>query len=567
MSDYLKESKYGQLATSLLGQQNKSKRRDFVYSLLGGFLRGQQRRLKKNLDTAYSDLQIEYDSIFRNNQAKYELSKDDRADYQSYLKDPEEFKRLKAIELFNNDPSVLASGKNYTQINQLDDESRKYALELYNKYQDEAEQDIQRLGKAPEVSMATYEMYNKAAMDSYKAKYAALSNDPAKQNLLNAAFAKIFPNMFAVERGQYEVAVENAEANKKAQDRLSLNYVKPLEQQEQEDNQASVDNINKAAEAVDMPMLYTSAERLKLDKNSFSNKINQSGYKLTLEDLDRAAILGVAIPGLPGFNNLLAEDRPVLQSAFVKAQKIKAEGGNPLDVLMGREREVYAIALGTTVMDYDKRNMDFEYSDLRLESLRNPKPDEELRSVTQYENEVRNDDTRTAVRNTILDVVAGLDESGQLPPDFQDFDDLLKNDLENAAGQPAGESFVTQVIRTAQQLQEDYPQFQTREGVGRSYREAVKIQLTGLQQTQTSGIFGGRAFTYEPVDSRWMALLDKDSLSQKDAEYFILGLNNYGYTKNIDPILESKPGNQFNTGPYRFYVKNNGIWDYEIIEE
>ena len=79
MSDYLKESKYGQLATSLLGQQNKSKRRDFVYSLLGGFLRGQQRRLKKNLDTAYSDLQIEYDSIFRNNQAKYELSKDDRA--------------------------------------------------------------------------------------------------------------------------------------------------------------------------------------------------------------------------------------------------------------------------------------------------------------------------------------------------------------------------------------------------------------------------------------------------------------------------------------------------------
>jgi len=564
MSDYLKDSKFGQVATSLLGQGRKTKRRDFVYSLLGGFLKGQQRRLKQGLNDAYNNLQMEYDSIFRNNQAKYELSKDDRADYQSYLKDPEEFKRLKAIELFNSDPSVLASGKNYTQINQLDPDSRKYALELYNKYQDEAEKDIQKLGKAPEVSMATYEMYNKAAMDSYKAKYAALSNDPAKQNLLNAAFAKIFPNMFAAERGQYEVAVENAEANKKAQDRMSLNYVKPLEQQEQEDNQASVDNINKAAQEVEMPMLYTSAERLKLDKNSFLNKVNQSGYKLTLEDLDRAAVLGVEIPGLPGFNDLIADDRPILQSAFVKAQKIKSEGQNPLDVLMGRERDVYAIALGTTAMDYDKRNMDFEYSQLRLESMKQPDPNKALRTTSQYEAEVKNSDTRAAVRNTILDVVA---QQPELPESFADFEDLLSSDLKNSAGTSAEESFITQVIRTAQQLQEDYSQFQTREGLGRSYREAVKIQLSGIQQTKTSGLFGGREFTYEPVDSRWIALLDKDSLSQKDAEYFIYGLNNYGYTRNIDPALDNKPGNQLIQGPYRFYVKNDGFWDYEIIEE
>ena len=564
MSDYLKDSRFGQVATSLLGQGRKAKRRDFVYSLLGGFLKGQQRRLKQGLNDAYNNLQIEYDSIFRNNQAKYELSKNDRADYQSYLKDPEEFKEQKGIELFNQDPSVLASGKNYSQINQLDPESKKYALELYDKYQDEAEKNIQRLGKAPEVSMATYEMYNKAAMDSYKAKYAALSNDPAKQNLLNAAFAKIFPNMFAAERGQYEVAVENAEANKAAQDRMSLSYVKPLEQQEQEDNQASVDNINKAAQEVEMPMLYTSAERLKLDKNSFLNKVNQSGYKLTLEDLDRAAVLGVEIPGLPGFNDLIADDRPILQSAFVKAQKIKSEGQNPLDVLIGRERDVYAIAIGTTAMDYDKRNMDFEYSELRLESMKQPDPAKAQRTTSQYEAEVRNADTRAAVRNTILDVVA---QQPDLPESFADFEDLLSSDLKTLAGESAEQSFVTQIIRTAQQLQEDYPQFQTREGLGRSYREAVKIQLSGIQQTKTSGLFGGREFTYEPVDSRWIALLDKDSLSQKDAEYFIYGLNNYGYTRNIDPILDNKPGNQLIQGPYRFYVKNDGFWDYEIIED
>lgn len=563
MSDYFK-SKEGRIAKSLFDSGKRTKKSQFLSSIIGGFFKGQQRRLKQGLNDAYNNLQMEYDSIFKNNQSKYELSKDDRADYQSYLKDPEEFKRLKGIELFNRDPSILASGKNYTQISELDPDSKKYALELYNKYQDEAEKDIQRLGKAPEVSMATYEMYNKPFQDSYKAKYAALSNDPAKQNLLNYYAEKLFPNMFVSERGKYEVAIENAEANKKSQNRMSLNYVKPLEQQEQEDNQASVNNINKAAKEVEMPMLYTSAERLKLDKNSFLNRVNQSGYKLTLEDLDRAAVLGVELPGLPGFNDLIADDRPILQSAFVKAQKIKSEGQNPLDVLMGRERDVYAIALGTTAMVYDTKKMDFEAKELTLENMRQPDPNKALRTTNQYESEVRNKDTRAAVRNTILDVVA---QQPELPESFAKFNDLLQSDLKTSVGKPAEESFITQVIRTAQQLQEDYSQFQTREGVGRSYREAVKIQLSGIQQTQAGSLFQGREFIYEPVDSKWMALLDKDSLNQKDADYFIYGLNNYGYTKNIDPTLENKPGNQLIQGPYRFYVRNDGFWDYEIIEE
>ena len=45
MSDYLKDSSYGQLASSLLGQQKSSKKRDFVYSLIGGFLQNKQRKL------------------------------------------------------------------------------------------------------------------------------------------------------------------------------------------------------------------------------------------------------------------------------------------------------------------------------------------------------------------------------------------------------------------------------------------------------------------------------------------------------------------------------------------
>ncbi len=577
MSDYLKDSKFGQVATSLLGRGRKTKRRDFVYSLLGGFLKGQQRRLKQGLNDAYNNLQMEYDSIFRNNQAKYELSKDDRADYQSYLKDPEEFKRLKAIELFNSDPSVLASGKNYTQINQLDPDSRKYALELYNKYQDKAEKDIQKLGKAPEVSMATYEMYNKAAMDSYKAKYAALSNDPAKQNLLNAAFAKIFPNMFAAERGQYEVAVENAEANKKAQDRMSLSYVKPLEQQEQEDNQDKLNVLNTVAQENNLQSFYTTEERLKLDKDALTSRFNKVDYKLTVDDLTKAAKLGVEVPGLPGFNELVGSERAILQKAFVKAQIAQANNQNPLDVLQGREKDVYAIAIGTTVREYELGNMNFELAQLQLENARLPKQ-KPVVTFTQGENDVRNKETRKAVKVTILDEVSKLIETGQLDNRFDNFKDLLETDLKTNAGQSAEGAFISGVIRTAQQLQNSYPEFQTREGAGRAFRQAVQIQLEGLKQSQEAGGFlpaiitQSREFIYEPVDSTWYSLLDKPDLTQQEAELFVYGLNNYGYATNIDPLFSKERNpltdkfNQFIEEPYRFFVADNK-WQVEIIQD
>jgi hypothetical protein len=78
MSDYLKESKYGQLATSLLGQQRKSKRRDFVYSLIGGLLKGKQRQLKQGVLDAVEDVNTKYNDIFVNNKEEWDGSADNR---------------------------------------------------------------------------------------------------------------------------------------------------------------------------------------------------------------------------------------------------------------------------------------------------------------------------------------------------------------------------------------------------------------------------------------------------------------------------------------------------------
>jgi len=581
-NDYLKTSEFGKVATSLLGKEKKSQNLDFVYSLVGGYLKGKQRQLKNGLNKAYKDLELEYSSIFTNNEAKYNLAKEERADYQSYLKDPEEFKRLKAIDLFNRDPSVLASGKNYSQISTLDETSRAAALELYNRYQKEAEEDIKRLGKSPEVSMATYEMYNKAAMDSYKAKFEALSNDPAKQSLLNAAFAKIFPGMFAKERVQYETAVENAEADKKAQEKLSLSYIKPLEEKEKEENEADIEVLNNAAQEVGMPVFYTSAERLKLDKDTLRKRMNQDGYKLTIEDLNKAGELGVQIPGLTGFNKVLISDRPVLISAFVKAQDAMSRNENPLDILQGREREVYALAMDTTAIAYDTRRMDFERAEIELERAKNPQV-KVFRTHAALDAELENPEYQKRVENTIKDVVLEGVNKELLPSYYENFGDLLDNDIVTLSGTNAKDSFIQAVGRTAQELQQTNRRFQSREGIAESVKAATKIQLNGLRHTQKQGpilpgfLTQGREFTFYPVDSQWYKLIAQEELTQAEADYLKYGLNNYVYGQNLVVYGTDENGNpsSFSTGPYNFYwtnQKNNnknitGTWDYEIIEE
>ena len=84
MSDYLKDSRFGQVATSLLGQGRKAKRREILYSLLGGLLKGQQRRLKQRLTDTYNNLQTEYSNVFENYQAKYDKNEQNRIDLASF---------------------------------------------------------------------------------------------------------------------------------------------------------------------------------------------------------------------------------------------------------------------------------------------------------------------------------------------------------------------------------------------------------------------------------------------------------------------------------------------------
>ena len=193
MSDYLKESKYGQLATSLLGQQRKSKRQDFVYSLIGGLLKGKQRQLKQGVLDAVEDVNTKYNDIFVNNKEEWDGSADnrraiaeaDRIGEDTWLK-----KQVNQnIDIHLQDLGVSWQG--YNERRYTSDVNDKIK-EIYNQQYQREKERLDLLRQNPANTFDTFSKYNQAAKNEYLAALDAVQNDPTKKSLLAAAFNRIF---------------------------------------------------------------------------------------------------------------------------------------------------------------------------------------------------------------------------------------------------------------------------------------------------------------------------------------------------------------------------------------
>ena len=343
MSDYLKDSSYGQLASSLLGQQKSSKKRDFVYSLIGGFLQNKQRKLKEGVSSSLEALNLEYDAVFKGNESRYRKADTDRALYESYQKNKDKFLTKKAIELFNADPSVLASGKNYSMISTLDLDSAKRAKELYDSYMEEAKIYYEELGETPEITALTFQDYNEAFVNEYKAKYNALKDDPAKQSLLASWADKLFPNSFDRKRAELSLAITNAEEKTKIIEDNSLNYIKPNEEvelnsvrQNIEENDKAIlldDNLSPEETTDDgFEIFRTKEDKALIETNLLKERvlrpewletsINEGTFK---DDIAEAIRLGVSIPTLPYLKVLDPYNIRVLKQGVLTRQNLRQE--------------------------------------------------------------------------------------------------------------------------------------------------------------------------------------------------------------------------------------------------
>ena len=556
--DYLSGSAFGQVAGSLLASNKKKDKKERNKALLATVLfetlGALQLNQKQKIVDGVNDVKDKYTDIFQNNQVLYELQSKNRAKYQSYKEDNDGYLQKEAIRLFNEHPNSQAEGIQYSDIRGLNPESKKHAMAEYARLREEAEKTILELGKNPAVSTATPTQYNALAKAEYKAALAQVEDDPYKQGLIKSAFAKIF-GTGAKTQNDLSVALSTAKDLRVAREGLSSPSESIKEQDDKEIKDILNANNNAANEIKDgNPDFFdyiSTEEDLKLKRTAFSSRINEAGYSYTLDDLNMAGELGIDLPGLPGFNKVMTEQRETLVSASKKARVAYKNNQHPFAVLEGEEAVVYGLAIGTSLDTYKGNQITRQLNELRLEAALNPEIEQlDLAMVNKSINDKNN---IALAQNQILSIA-------------RETDSTLYMQITEKLPDTQLSAMTSNVIITAEQLlREQGSKYRGAEAFSNAIKDAVNIQLIGLYDAYTPSNFNpfdNRNIKHEMVDINDFRLLNADIETNDQAEMLVKRINKKQYMQNQKieedgkemTLVPDEIGKDFTEGNYRFFV-------------
>ena len=556
--NYLSGSAFGQVAGSLLASNKKRNKKERNKALLATVLfetlGALQINQKQKIVDGVNDVKDKYTDIFQNNQVLYELQSKNRAKYQSYVEDNDGYLQKEAIRLFNEHPNSQAEGIQYSDIRGLNPESKKHAMAEYTRLREEAESTILKLGKNPAVSTATPTQYNALAKAEFKAALAQVEDDPYKQGLIKSAFAKIF-GTGAKTQNDLSVALSTAKDLRVAREGLSSPSESIKEQDDKEIEDILNANNNAANDIKDgNPDFFdyiNTEEDLKLKRTAFSNKINESGYSYTLDDLSMAGELGIDLPGLPGFKKVMTEQRQTLVNASKTAREAYQQGIHPFEVLEGEEAVVYGLAIGTSSDTYKGNKIQLELNELRLDKILNPDVEQlDLANVNKLINDKNN---------------IALAES-QILSMARESDSNIYTTITEKLPKIEFSAMKSRVIITAEQLlREQGSKYRGSEAFNNAIKDAVDIQFMGLYtayQPKALNIFDGRNIKHEMVDINDFRLLQSDIETNDQAEMLVTRINKKQYMQNQKieedgkemTLVPDEIGKDFTEGNYRFFV-------------
>ena len=556
--NYLSGSQFGQVAGSLLAGRKKKDKKDFRKALLASAifegLGTIQKNQKQSIVDGVNEVKDKYTDIFQNNQVLYELQSKNRAKYQSYVEDNDGYLQKEAIRLFNEHPNSQAEGIQYSDIRGLNPESKKHAIAEYTRLREEAEATILELGKNPAVSKATPTQYNALAKAEYKAALAQVEDDPYKQGLIKSAFAKIF-GTGAKTQNDLSVALSTAKDLRVAREGLSS----PSESIKEQDDKEIKDILNankKAANNIkdgnpDFFDYINTEEDLKLKRTAFSSRINEAGYSYTLDDLNMAGELGIDLPGLPGFNKVMTEQRETLVNAAKTAREAYQQGIHPFEVLEAEEAVVYGLAIGTSSDTYKGNKIQLELNELRLDAVKNPEV--EKMDIAKVNNLISNKNNIALAESQILSIARETDSN-------------LFMQITNKLPKIEFSAMKSRVIITAEQLlREQSSKYKGAEAFNNAITDAVNIQLIGLYaayEPKALNFFDGQNIKHETVDINDFRLLQADIETNDQAEMLVKRINKKQYMQNQKieedgkemTLVPDEIGKDFTEGNYRFFV-------------
>ena len=589
IEDYFKGSSqaYGQVAGSLLAGRRKKDKKEAKRALIAstvmatfGALQNQQ---KQTIIDNSNDVKEKYSDIFTNNEELYNLQAGNRAKYMSYVDDKESYLHAEAVKKFNSDAYIKKEfGENaFSSVNQetLDEENYTKAVEVFESFKKQAEQDIKLKGASPAVSTTTFTKFNELAAKEYKAALSAVEDDPTKKGLIRAAFNKIFgedrngnKRFGTAEKAELEKARDDATVLRQArEDKVNA----PLTLKEEEDNKINTTmNVNSKVNqkinyfsGTTVPLdtnFQTKKEMLKLKKEKFVKEVNTKGYKISIDDINTAVEHGYAIPGFKGLADLLATDRENLVTIASKVSKAKEEGLNPWQkgLLNPDERTTWMIA---TNMDINAR----EKSDLELQKI-HASLGQQVDSVDY--NKVLSLKKNVDFTASIDATVKGLLEENNYASVKQLYDNGQVTDKTKG-------NLQTHIIRGALYLQN----LNKGMGMGDAINKSTKLQMRGFykfQDDQTKfynpiTYFSNETHQHQYVDLHIISEMEKDITTDKQASKIAdyMSTKKYIQDENNGEFKPNKIGKSVVDGNYKFTVVNIAnpgqeeylIWDYENI--
>jgi hypothetical protein len=468
-------SKYGQLAGSLLSSRRRRKKKDIITLLaLSGISEalGQKGlQLKEDVTNAAAEVTDQYTDIFQDNKDIWEANDEKRAALAAYENEysRDTYLNSEAIRLFNEDPELQAQyGANpWNRVKKfgadaLADDEYQLAMDVKKEYRDLAELNVKSYREKPEIGkFKTWTQFNAKAKKEFKAALTAVKDDPTKKGAIRAWINEKWgydkdgtPRFGMIKKAELELAVENAKANRLAQDKLTESELVYLDPEKEE-----VSIYEKIIAAREKYTTFTTnAEQIKVDLKTYKTKIESGDFDIT--DLETFFSLGgTTTTNIPALDQVNEHERENFINIYTEVTAIRdqlkmvdperAVSIDITDYLDNRKRDIYDLGMGI------QRDKGKDVND-----------------------QMKNETLRQIVFDTItLDKERNIDVRIMLETLDGDF---IWNEAGNKdASTKTSNVFISEVIRAATKLENKY-NMEPNEALS----EAYKLQKEGIWESQ-----------------------------------------------------------------------------------
>ena len=190
------------------GQNVRDRNKALFLTGLTAVFQGKQRKLQQRLLDNLANLDETFQTEQESRRTIYNKENENRNFYDKYKANPSQGIEDYAKFLYNNDEAISQAGVQFANKAFYKGDTQELVDELWSSLRKRAKSELDQMGTNPLITSRTFQEYDKAYYDTYKAEKRQLKDDPTQSSLLKAAANKIFPSWFDDRKADLQLAVE-----------------------------------------------------------------------------------------------------------------------------------------------------------------------------------------------------------------------------------------------------------------------------------------------------------------------------------------------------------------------